>query len=312
MPLKGRVLKTTGSLSEVQLDGGKMVTCRVKGKLRIGGVTTTNPVVVGDRVSVELEAGDATITEVDDRRNYIVRESPRRKMQRHVLAANVDQCMLITTLVEPDFKPGFADRFLATSEAYHIPAVIVFNKEDLWSEGDRAALESRVLSYRNCGYEVLSVSAETGSNLEVMNDMLRERSTLLAGQSGVGKSSIVNRLIPGLDLKTADLSSYSGKGIHTTTFAAMFPLPGGGFIIDTPGVKEWSLADMLPEELGQYLPEFRKAMENCRFKNCLHVDEPHCAVKEAVQAGRISLSRYESYLMMLDELKQLNRWEVGR
>jgi ribosome biogenesis GTPase len=305
----GRVLKTTGSLSDVLLDTGEQITCRVKGKLRIGGVTTTNPVVVGDNVVVETESGEGVISEVLDRHNYIVRESPRRKMQRHVLAANVDQALLVTTLREPTFKPGFCDRFLLTCEAYHIPCVIVFNKDDLWSNDDRLSYEECVSTYEAANARVMHASAISGSRVPELEQVLSGKTTLLAGQSGVGKSSLINRLLPDLYLKVGDLSGYSGKGIHTTTFAAMFALQRG-FIIDTPGVKEWSVMDMKPEELGQYLPEFRREMDKCRFNNCLHMDEPQCAVKEAVEAGAIAVSRYDSYLSMLEEVKQLKRWEI--
>lgn len=310
MAIVGRVLKTTGSLSDVLLDTGKVVSCRVKGKLRIGGITTTSPVVVGDKVVVEMESAEGTISEVLDRHNYIVRESPRRRMQRHVLAANVDQALLITTLREPTFKPGFCDRFLVTCELYHIPCVIVFNKDDLWTADDQTSFTEFTSTYERAGSETMQASALTNDGLDELRLRLSTKTTLFAGQSGVGKSSLINRLLPALDLKTAELSGYSGKGIHTTTFATMFPMPSGGFIIDTPGVKEWTVMDLKPEELGQYFPEFRKEMDRCHFGNCFHLDEPKCSVKEAVVTGRISASRYDSYLAMVDELRQLNRWEI--
>jgi ribosome biogenesis GTPase len=268
-------------------------------------------VVVGDRVTVGRYSAEPIISEVLERHNYIVRESPRRRLQRHVLASNVDQAMLITTVVQPTFKAGFADRFLVTCEAYHIPAIVAVNKEDLWKD-ERDAFTELSRIYTSAGYAVVSVSAENGSHLEEVSQLLVGKTTLIAGQSGVGKSSLVNKLIPGLDLKTSDLSGYTGKGTHTTTFAAMFALPGGGFLIDTPGVKEWTVTDMKPEELCHYFPEFREAMDNCRFNNCLHVDEPGCEVKQRVAEGEIAASRHEGYLSMLAELKKLNRWEIDQ
>jgi len=311
MALTGRVLKTTGSWSEVLLDNGRILNCRVKGKLRIGNVTTTNPVIVGDRVSVETDDVEdvGVIAEVADRHNYIVRASPGRKRQRHVLAANIDQAMLVTTLVEPDFKPGFADRFLVTCEAYHIPAVVVLSKEDLWHKASQEDATT-ASTYGMAGYEVVRVSAIKGWQVDEIRELLAGKTTLVAGQSGVGKSTLINKLIPGLDLKTAQLSGYTGKGIHTTTFACMFALPDGGFLIDTPGVKEWSVTDMRPEELAHYFPEFKALMMDCRFNNCLHVDEPGCAVTEALATGRVAASRYGSYLTILGELRELAHWEI--
>lgn len=299
-----------GSLSDVLLADGRQVTCRAKGKLRIEGLTTTNPVVVGDTVRITEESGELLIEAVQDRHNYILRESPRRKMQRHVLAANIDQAVLVSTLIEPVFKAQFVDRFLVTCAAYHIPATIVLNKTDLWHEDEERMATQLSSRYSSAGVQVLAISAKEFKGLENLHTLLQHKTTLVAGQSGVGKSSLLNALMPELDLKTARLSGYTGKGMHTTAFACMFALPGGGFIIDTPGVKEWTLIDIKPEELSHYFPEFKKLLPGCKFNNCLHTDEPSCAVKGALDKHAVSQSRYDSYVFMLNELKQLNQWEI--
>jgi ribosome biogenesis GTPase len=267
----------------------------------MAGVKSTNPLAVGDKVEFQIDPGQetATIFGISDRRNYIIRKATNLSKQTHIIAANMDQAMVIATLAEPRTSTGFIDRFLVTCEAYSIPAIIVFNKSDLYNEESTEYLEQLTKMYRDTGYQTLIVSATQKENLEVFENMLRGKTTLLAGHSGVGKSTLVNAIEPGLDLKVQTISQAHLKGRHTTTFAEMFQLSRGGFIIDTPGIKEFGLVDFEPWDLSHYFPEMRALFNQCRFDNCTHHNEPGCKVKEAVENGEISILRYSNYLNML-------------
>lgn len=298
--------KSTGSWYQLRNERGDLLNARIKGKLRIGDITSTNPVAVGDVVEVDMEGetGNAVITEIHERKNYINRSSPHRKNQHHIVAANIDQSLLFATLREPRTSLGFIDRFLITSEAYHIPAIIVFNKCDLYKEKDMNKLEEIRDIYEPIGYRIMTMSLETGEGLEEVKSLLAQKVTLLSGHSGVGKSTFINHLFPGKELKTQDVSGWSGKGLHTTTFAEMYDLPGGGKIIDTPGIRELGLVDISKQELSHYMPEMRAFLAGCQFNNCIHRDEPGCAVKAAVNNGSIHEERYISYLNIMDSLDE--------
>ncbi len=289
-----------------------MVDSRIIGKFRLDGKRLTNPVAVGDEVEVEVDEKDetATIKSILPRRNYVVRQSPRRKHDLHLLASNVDQAMVIVTIVHPNLKQGFIDRFLLMTEPYEIPTVVVFNKSDLYGEEEMAIYEYLREIYENIGYRVLLTSAVEGQGLEELREVLGGKVTLIAGQSGVGKSTLVNAIQPQLELRTQELSDYSGKGMHTTTFAEMHPLEFGGSIIDTPGIKTLSFNHLEPMDVAHNFREFFEYSENCRFGgNCLHRNEPGCAVKEAVEEGELSELRYANYLMLLEEIEEQNYWE---
>lgn len=304
--MKALVYKSTGSWYQLRNERGDLLNARIKGKLRIGDITSTNPVAVGDVVEVDMEGetGNAVITEIHERKNYINRSSPHRKNQHHIVAANIDQSLLFATLREPRTSLGFIDRFLITSEAYHIPAIIVFNKCDLYKEKDMNKLEDIRDIYEPIGYRIMTMSLETGEGLEEVKSILAQKVTLLSGHSGVGKSTFINHLFPGKELKTQDVSGWSGKGLHTTTFAEMYDLPGGGKIIDTPGIRELGLVDISKQELSHYMPEMRAFLAGCQFNNCIHRDEPGCAVKAAVNNGSIHEERYISYLNIMDSLDE--------
>ena len=304
--MKALVYKSTGSWYQLRNERGDLLNARIKGKLRIGDITSTNPVAVGDVVEVDMEGdtGNAVITEIHERKNYINRSSPHRKNQHHIVAANIDQSLLFATLREPRTSHGFIDRFLITSEAYHIPAIIVFNKCDLYKEKDINKLEEIRDIYEPIGYRIMTMSLETGEGLEEVKSLLAQKVTLLSGHSGVGKSTFINHLFPGKELKTQDVSGWSGKGLHTTTFAEMYDLPGGGKIIDTPGIRELGLVDISKQELSHYMPEMRAFLAGCQFNNCIHRDEPGCAVKAAVNNGSIHEERYISYLNIMDSLDE--------
>jgi ribosome biogenesis GTPase / thiamine phosphate phosphatase len=299
--LKGVVIKSTGSWYKVLDEEGKEWNCRIRGKFKIEGIRSTNPLAVGDYVSFQPEADQQTaiIIEIHDRKNYIIRKSTNLSRKSQVIAANLDQAMLIATLHQPRTSTGFIDRFLVTCEAYTIPAFIVFNKSDLYDEEETSILQDLIDTYEDIGYRCLKVSALTGTGLNELKDLLKDQKTLLSGHSGVGKSTLVNAIEPGLDLKTAQISDFHLKGKHTTTFAEMFRLSQGGFIIDTPGIKEFGLIDFEAWDLCHYFPEMRELFNLCKFDNCTHYHEPGCAVKEKVEAGEISESRYFNYLNIL-------------
>jgi len=297
--MKGTVMKSTGSWYNVLADDGTDVECRIKGLFRIKGIKSTNPVAVGDRVEFDIEAeGKGVIHTIGDRRNYIIRKSINLSKQSHIIAANMDQAMLIATLAFPRTSAGFIDRFLLTAEAYKIPAVLVFNKLDLFEDNEElmSSLNEFIAIYEKIGYRCYKVSATEKQHLEQLKELTKDKITLVAGHSGVGKSTLVNGMDPSLELKTGEISDAHFKGKHTTTFAEMHRLSYGGFIIDTPGIKELGLVDMEKEEITDYFPEMFAVKGNCKFNNCLHVNEPKCAVIAAVEAGEIAVSRYNSYL----------------
>ncbi|MBC8033514.1 MAG: ribosome small subunit-dependent GTPase A [Chitinophagaceae bacterium] len=304
--MKGLVYKSTGSWYQVKDIEGRFLKARIKGVFKNEGLTSTNPIAVGDEVVIEMEnelESGAMITEITDRRNYITRSSPHNRHQHHIIASNLDQCLLFATLKDPKTSTGFIDRFLITAEAYHIPAIVVFNKADLYRKKEEERfLEVRDM-YEKAGYKVISASVERKTGLEEIGKMLKDKITLLSGHSGVGKSSFINTLFPELKLRTQDVSDWSGKGLHTTTFAEMFDLPVGGKIIDTPGIRELGLVDISKQELSHYYPEMRLLINQCRFNNCLHSNEQQCAVKDAVEEGRVHIDRYVSYRTILDSIE---------
>lgn len=286
----------------MRTDDGALVECKIKGNFRLKGIRSTNPVAVGDRVNIEENReGTAFIVSIDDRDNYIIRRASNLSKESHILAANVDQALLIVTVNHPQTNLIFIDRFLATVEAYRVPVKLVFNKIDLYDENDKELLQGLVDLYTYIGYDCLSVSAVTGEGIDRLCTLLHEKVSLFAGNSGVGKSSLINCILPGLNLKTGAISQSHHKGMHTTTFSEMFPLPHGGYIIDTPGVKGFGTIDFAPEEVAHFFPEIFRFSHDCRFGNCTHRHEPGCAVLKALEEHRISESRYASYLSIIDD-----------
>jgi ribosome biogenesis GTPase / thiamine phosphate phosphatase len=307
--MKALVYKSTGSWYTVKDQAGKPYNARIKGIFKIDGITSTNPVAVGDEVDIELESeieNTAIINEILPRRNYVNRQSPRHKYQHHIIAANLDQSVLFATLKEPRTSQGFIDRFLVACEMYHVPAAIVFNKADLHKKKEDEKFFEWKQMYEEIGYKTFLVSVEKGMGIETVQDLLKDKISLLSGHSGVGKSSFINIICPQLELKTQDVSGWSGKGLHTTTFAEMFDLPLGGKIIDTPGMREFGLVDILKQELSHYFPEMRSRLNDCQFNNCQHINEPNCAVKKAVEEEKINVDRYISYCTILDSIEERN------
>lgn len=301
--MKGTVYKSTGSWYLVKGEDNKFYSCRIKGRFRLKGIKHTNPVAVGDKVIFEKdESGEentAIITEIKDRKNYIIRRAVNLSKQAHIIAANIDMVFLLVTLKNPITTTIFIDRFLATAEAYHIEPVILFHKIDIYTDEERDEILYWKAIYESVGYTCIETSAITQKNIDKVKEVMRNKVSLFSGHSGVGKSTLINQIAPGLDLKTASISNYHTSGRHTTTFAEMFDVGENTKIIDTPGIKGFGLVDMQREEIGKYFPEFLKLSKNCRFHNCLHINEPGCAVKEALENEEIFWSRYDSYLQIM-------------
>ena len=297
--MEGLVLRSTGSFYEVLAPDGKIHTCRVRGKIRLEGIKETNPVAVGDRVSVDLEHTIGSITAILERKNHILRQSVKKTGHSHVLAANVDQALLVVTLTFPRTSLGFIDRFLVSAESFRIPQVILFNKKDMLDEEGKQNVQDLMELYTGIGVSCFSISA-LHEDQDVLRDILHDKVTLIAGHSGVGKSTLLNKIAPHIKQTVGDVSDFSSKGTHTTTFAEMFPLDEKTYVIDTPGIKEWGLVDMNAQEISDYFPEMREVRLECKFgARCIHVNEPQCAVVDAIRAGKIALSRYENYLSMV-------------
>ena len=300
--MKGLVIKNTGSWYSVKTDTGKVVECKIKGNFRLKGIRSTNPVAVGDNVEIALNSeGTAFITHIEERRNYIIRKSQNLSKQSHILAANVDQAFLIATVNYPQTSTTFIDRFLASAEAYSVPVVLVFNKCDILSDDERHYQQSMIHLYETIGYECREVSATTGEGVEGLHALLKGKITLLSGNSGVGKSTLINQILPEANLRTAEISDAHNTGMHTTTFSEMLELPESGYIIDTPGIKGFGTFNMEPEELTSYFPEIFHFSKGCKFSNCTHTHEPGCAVLKAIDDHYIAQSRYQSYLNMLED-----------
>lgn len=303
--MKALVYKSTGSWYVTKTTAGKIYQARMKGIFKIDGITSTNPVAVGDEVEIVPEDDadqTAMITNILPRKNYITRQAPSHRMHHHIVAANLDQSLMFATLKDPKTSQGFIDRFLVTCEAYHVPAILVFNKTDVYRKKELDKLEELTEVYSAIGYKVFAMSVEKETGLEEVKAELSDRITLMSGHSGVGKSTFINHIFPGMSLKTQDVSGWSGKGMHTTTFAEMFDLPGGGKIIDTPGMREFGIVNIAKQELSHYFPEMRALMSECQFNNCMHINEPDCAIKKAVEDGRINAERYISYWNILETM----------
>jgi ribosome biogenesis GTPase len=295
-----RVIKSTGSWYHVIDENNKVTECRLRGKFRVKGIKTTNPIAVGDIVDFDKETG--IISNIHPRKNHIIRKATKLSKQSHIIAANLDQAIVIASLVKPRTSTGFIDRFLATAEAYHIPAVIVFNKIDLLDKDLEDHLDELISIYEKAGYKCLTTSVTETINLELFSELLHNKISLLSGHSGVGKSALINTIDSDLQLRTGDISDYHAKGTHTTTFAEMFKLKTGGFIIDSPGIKEFGLIEFEKTELAYCFPDFREFISECKYNNCLHINEPGCSVIEAVKNDNLSLLRYENYLNILDSI----------
>ncbi len=299
--MTGVVTKSTGSWYTVRAENDTIINCRIKGKFRITGIKSTNPVTVGDIVDIEIEESNenGVIHHIHDRKNYIIRKSVNLSKQTHIIAANIDQAFLLVTLKDPQTFTSFIDRFLATAEAYSITTVILFNKIDIYDKDLLKRKQELEKIYRNIGYECLEISAKENINIGKLKTIMKDRVNMFSGHSGVGKSTLINKIYPELNLKTSEISTQHKQGQHTTTFAEMFKLPFGGYIIDTPGIKGFGVVDFQEEEIGDFFPEIFALKQQCKFNNCIHTNEPKCAVKEAVESEKIAFSRYKSYLQLL-------------
>ena len=309
--MHGLVIKNTGYWYTVLTDEGETIDCKIKGNFRLKGIRSTNPVAVGDFVTIlPNQEGTAFITAIDDRRNYIIRKSQNLSKQSHIIAANVDQACLVVTIAHPETSTTFIDRFLASAEAYRVPVILIFNKTDILDEDERRYLDMMMQLYRTVGYECVALSAETGDGVDALMPMLEGKTTLFSGNSGVGKSTLLNRLVPGLNLRTSEISDAHDTGTHTTTFSEMIPLPvkaetsARSWLIDTPGIRGFGTFDMEPKEICSYFKEIFKFSADCRFGNCTHTHEPGCAVLKAVEEHYIALSRYNSYISMLNDKEE--------
>lgn len=309
--MRGLVIKNTGSWYQVLTDEGNTVDCKIKGNFRLKGIRSTNPVAVGDYVSIVMnEEGTAFITEIEDRKNYIIRKSTNLSKQSHIIAANVDMVLLVVTVARPETSTTFIDRFLAGAEAYRIPVTLLFNKVDTLSDEEKVLLDGLMHLYTVIGYPCYAISALKDEGLQPVRELLSGKTTLLSGNSGVGKSTFINAILPHLELRTAEISDIHQTGMHTTTFSAMYPLEDGGWLIDTPGIKGFGTFDMEEEEVGHYFKEIFKFSAECKYNNCTHTHEPGCAVRRAVEDHYISLSRYTSYLSMLED-KEEGKYRSG-
>jgi len=307
--MKALVYRSTGSWYTVKTESGEFWNARIKGIFKLDGITSTNPLAVGDEVEIEVENEQellGIVTHIGERKNYINRQSPSNKLQHHIIAANIDQSLLIATLKEPRTSQGFIDRFLVACESFHVPAILIINKADIYRKKEMEKYAQWKEMYSTIGYQIHLLSILEGTGIEEVKSTLEGKITLIGGHSGVGKSTFINVLIPDLQLKTQEISGWSGKGMHTTTFAEMMDLPGGmhGRIIDTPGIREFGLFDIAKQELSHYFPEMRSRLQDCQFNNCLHVNEPGCAIKKALQEGQIYADRYTSYCNILDSIDE--------
>ncbi len=300
--MHGLVVKNTGSWYQVKTDEGQLINCKIKGNFRLKGIRSTNPIAVGDGVQIIVNnEGTAFISEIDDRKNYIIRKASNLSKQSHILAANLDQCMLIVTINYPETSTVFIDRFLASAEAYRVPVTLLFNKIDRYNEDEYRLLQELTKLYSSIGYPCFSISAKKQTGIDDVREALKGKITLFSGNSGVGKSTLINTLLPDLNLKTGEISDAHNTGMHTTTFSEMFEFESNGYIIDTPGIKGFGTFDMKDEEVGHYFKEIFQVSANCKYNNCTHTHEPGCAVLEAVENHQISLSRYTSYLSILED-----------
>ncbi len=305
--MKGVVIKSTGSWYSVRLKNGEQIEARIKGKFRLKGIRTTNPIAVGDNVIFSQEEdGTAVINKIEDRKNYIIRKSINLSKRSHIIAANIDQAILVVTLIEPKTYTAFIDRFLVTAEAYHIPAIIVFNKIDIYSDKENEQLAFLKKAYKKIGYQCLEVSATKNVNMNLLTAIMKDKVSMISGHSGVGKTTLLNIIEPNLNLKTSAISTLHKAGKHTTTFAEMFELSFGGFIIDTPGIKAFGLIDFDKADLSHYFLEIRAVLDNCQYSNCQHINEPKCAVKDAVENNEIAEFRYLNYLSMYNDDEEEN------
>lgn len=306
--MKGLVYKSTGSWYKVRDEQGKFIDCRLKGKFRIKGLKVTNPVSVGDFVDFEEEEGKETgvISKIHERDNYLIRKSVNLSKQYHILASNIDQAVLVATITQPDTLNEFIDRFLVSVTAYNIPAIILVNKLDIYEEHHLEQLADWDMIYSEVGYKVIPISVEKGINLDEVKQLFKNKRTVLSGNSGVGKSSLLQSLVPDLEIAVGEISEMHQQGVHTTTFAEMFDLPDGGHLIDTPGIRGLGIVDIEPEELGNYFPEFLKLKSDCKFNNCVHINEPKCAIKDALEKGDIAPERYNSYLSIFNNDQEEN------
>jgi len=312
--MTGVIIKSTGSWYHVRTEDHQQFQCRIRGKFRIKGIKSTNPLTVGDHVDFDLEKKSNTgiISNIHDRKNYIIRKSVKLSKQTHIIAANIDCAFLLITIDSPTTLTSFIDRFLATTEAYHIEAILLFNKIDIYDENQNLQKNKLLKIYSDIGYQCIEISVTKNTNIKKVKNLMKDRVNMISGHSGVGKSSLINAIAPSLNLKIAEISTQHKQGQHTTTFAEMFALPFGGYIIDTPGIKGFGVVDFKQQEIGDYFREFFVLKNKCKFNNCLHVNEPKCAVKEALEKGNIAPSRYKSYLQLLageDENYRINIYE---